>query len=64
MPERPLRLCFCATYQDGSRGKTLCPEHADTDPCLTKSLVTGKRRKGTIKRGTCTSCGWTTLIDN
>jgi hypothetical protein len=36
----------------------LCPTHADRDPCATMAAVTGKRRKGSIVRGTCTSCGW------
>jgi hypothetical protein len=35
----------------------LCPVHADTDPCLTMATVTGRRRKGTVRRGTCTACG-------
>lgn len=51
--------CACATYADGSTHTFLCPLHADQDPCLSKSLITGKRRKGTIKSGTCTHCGWT-----
>jgi hypothetical protein len=50
--------CACAHHADGSRTTMLCPMHADTDPCLTKSLVTGRRRKGTIRRGICTHCGW------
>ena len=49
--------CVCARNQDGSVTTSLCPLHADTDPCLTKSLITGKRRAGTIRRGVCTSCG-------
>lgn len=53
------KRCACARYSDGSRGKTMCSLHADQDPCLTVSLITGKRRKGSIKRGTCTACGWT-----
>lgn len=52
--------CSCATHDDGSKTTTLCPTHADQDPCLTLAQVTGRRRKGTIRRGTCTSCGWTT----
>lgn len=36
----------------------LCAVHAETDPCLTTARVTGRRRKGTIRSGTCTACGW------
>jgi hypothetical protein len=50
--------CHCASNPDGSVTTLLCPQHASNDPCLTKSLVTGKRRKGTIKRNICTHCGW------
>lgn len=50
--------CACAVNSDGSTTDFLCPLHADQDPCLAKSTVTGKRRKGTIARGKCTSCGW------
>lgn len=50
--------CSCATHTDGSTTNLLCPVHADTDPCATTSRVTGKRRKGTVRRGTCTACGW------
>ena len=49
--------CACARNTDGSRTTMLCPVHADRDPCLTVSLVTGRRRKGTIRRGSCTNCG-------
>ncbi len=49
--------CVCAKNTDGTRTTTLCSVHATTDPCLTVSLVTGKRRKGTIRRGVCTNCG-------
>lgn len=52
------RSCSCATHADGSVTKLLCPLHADTDPCLTMSRVTGRRRTGTIRRGVCTACGW------
>lgn len=50
--------CCCAHHDDGSVTTFLCPLHADDDPCLTMARVTGKRRRGTIKRGTCTACGW------
>lgn len=50
--------CYCATYADGSVYTGQCPQHADVDPCLKMSWVTGKRRKGTIRRGVCTACGW------
>ena len=49
--------CCCARHNDGSVTKFLCPIHADADPCLTFAQVTGKRRKGTIRRGVCTHCG-------
>lgn len=49
----------CALNRDGSRTTMLCSVHAETDPCLTMASVTGKRRKGTIRRGKCTQCGWT-----
>ncbi|WIE81482.1 hypothetical protein [Curtobacterium sp. MCSS17_016] len=50
--------CACAKHNDGSRTTFLCPTHADSDPCETTSRVTGKRRKGTIRNGRCTNCGW------
>jgi len=50
--------CACAINRDGSATRFLCSLHAEQDPCYTMSLVTGNRRKGTIKRGTCTNCGW------
>lgn len=50
--------CACAKNNDGSRTTFLCPSHADSDPCETKSRVTGRRRKGTIRNGRCTNCGW------
>ena len=53
-----MRTCTCAKHADGSVTVFLCPLHASTDPCLTMSRVTGKRRTGTIRRGVCTSCGW------
>lgn len=49
--------CACAINADGSTTTMLCPVHADTDPCLKMAQVTGRRRKGTIRRGTCTNCG-------
>ncbi len=50
--------CACATFRDGSKFTGNCPRHADTDPCLTETWITGKRRKGTItRRGICTNCG-------
>lgn len=57
-PAAPAVACLCATHPDGSVTVLLCPLHADTDPCLTMSRVTGKRRTGTIRRGVCTACGW------
>jgi hypothetical protein len=51
------RACVCATHADGSVTTSMCPRHADTDPCLTMAMVTGRRRTGTIRRGVCTSCG-------
>lgn len=50
--------CVCPTYNDGSVYHGTCALHATQDPCLTMSLITGTRRKGTIKSGTCTNCGW------
>lgn len=52
-----MNTCCCTRNRDGSVTSFLCPSHADTDPCLTMASVTGRRRKGTIRRGTCTSCG-------
>lgn len=53
------RGCACAHNRDGSTTTMLCPVHADQDPCLTMSQVTGRRRKGSIVRGRCSSCGHT-----
>lgn len=50
--------CSCAINNDGSVTKFLCSLHADNDPCATMAAVTGRRRTGTIRRGTCTACGW------
>lgn len=50
--------CACARHDDGSVTTFLCPAHAEQDPCLTTSQVTGRRRTGTIRRGVCTACGW------
>lgn len=49
--------CACARHGDGSVTTSLCPLHADVDPCLTVAIVTGTRRRGTIRRGVCTACG-------
>lgn len=49
--------CSCSRHSDGSVTTMLCPIHAEQDPCLTMAQVTGRRRTGTIRRGTCTSCG-------
>lgn len=54
---RTTPACCCATNQDGSVTTSLCPRHAAVDPCLTTSQVTGRRRRGTIRRGVCTACG-------
>lgn len=51
-------VCACAHNADGSVTTILCPVHSDRDPCARMAAVTGKRRKGTIKRGVCTNCGW------
>jgi hypothetical protein len=50
--------CSCARNADGSRTTFLCPTHADSDPCEAMARVTGKRRKGTVRSGRCTNCGW------
>lgn len=49
--------CACARHRDGGVTTSLCSLHADVDPCLTMARVTGKRRRGTIRRGVCTACG-------
>lgn len=49
--------CVCVVHDDGSVTTMLCPVHADVDPCYTMASVTGRRRTGTIRRGTCTACG-------
>ena len=51
--------CTCAHHSDGSTTTMLCPQHAHHDPCATMASVTGRRRKGSIRRGVCSSCGWT-----
>jgi hypothetical protein len=56
-PADPAPACSCATHPDGSVTTMLCAAHAETDPCLTMSRVTGRRRAGTIRRGVCTVCG-------
>jgi hypothetical protein len=55
---RVTEMCACATNWDGSVTTMLCPIHAQQDPCWTLARVTGKRRKGAVRRGTCTHCGW------
>lgn len=51
--------CACARDATGHlTSDSLCPVHAEVDPCLTTSQVTGRRRKGTIRSGVCTNCGW------
>lgn len=52
-----IATCACAHHDDGTVTTFLCPVHAETDPCLTKAQVTGRRRNGTIRRGVCTACG-------
>ena len=49
--------CACAHNLDGTTTTVLCPLHADSDPCLSMSIITRKRRKGTIRKGVCTNCG-------
>lgn len=51
--------CSCAHHGDGSTTTMLCSIHADQDPCYTMARMTGRRRKGSIVRGVCSSCGWT-----
>jgi len=53
-----IAACACARHADGSVTEMLCSLHATTDPCATMSAVTGRRRKGTVRRGVCTACGW------
>lgn len=53
-----MTTCICAHNTDGSVTTFICPIHADSDPCITKAMVTGRRRKGTIRRGVCSKCGW------
>lgn len=55
--ENPAK-CACAHHDDGSTTTMLCPTHAKEDPCATMAAVTGKRRRGSIRKGVCTSCGW------
>jgi hypothetical protein len=51
--------CYCAHNLDGTTTTTmLCPQHAEHDPCYTFSLITGKRRKGSIVKGKCNRCSW------
>jgi hypothetical protein len=51
--------CSCAVNLDGTRTTIRCAVHAEQDPCYTTSQVTGRRRRGTIRAGRCTRCGWT-----
>jgi hypothetical protein len=53
-----LARCACAHHPDGTTTTYLCPTHAEQDPCLTKSQITGKRRRGTTRRGRCSNCQW------
>lgn len=60
-PEPPVTVaarCACAKHNDGSVTTLLCPIHAEVDPCQTKALITGKRRRGSIDNGHCSHCGW------
>ena len=50
--------CACAHNLDGSVSTFLCSVHAVQDPCLTFAQVTGKRRRGSVKNGKCSNCGW------
>jgi hypothetical protein len=50
--------CTCTQHTDGTATTFLCPLHAADDPCHTKSLVTGKRRRGSIRNGRCSHCQW------
>lgn len=52
------QVCSCARHNDGSVTTSLCPLHAEQDPCLTMATVTGKRRRGSVVRGVCSACGW------
>jgi len=57
-PKDEARRCSCAHNSDGSVTTMLCPTHADQDPCLRMSQVTGRRRRGSIVKGVCSVCGW------
>lgn len=51
--------CSCAHDTDGTVTATmLCPLHATEDPCWTMARVTGRRRRGSVRGGTCSACGW------
>jgi hypothetical protein len=50
--------CACATNTDGTKTTFLCPLHAAEDPCHAKAIVTGKRRRGSIRNGRCSHCHW------
>jgi hypothetical protein len=53
-----VQRCVCVEHSDGSVTRFLCPVHADSDPCLTMAQATGNRRRGSIRRGVCSNCGW------
>lgn len=50
--------CSCAHNDDGSTTTLMCPVHGKEDPCAVMASVTGRRRRGSIRRGVCTNCGW------
>ncbi len=51
--------CVCARDESGAVTSDLfCALHSSEDPCLRVSRIMGRRRKGSIKRGVCTHCGW------
>lgn len=58
MQRKTATTCSCATHDDGSVTKMLCPAHAPEDPCATMAAVTGERRRGSVVRGVCSACGW------
>lgn len=55
---QPAAKCSCARNLDGTTTTLLCPLHADDDPCETMARITGKRRRGSIRRGRCSRCSW------
>lgn len=54
--------CSCTRNSDGTVTSLACPAHATYDPCAMFAAVTGKRRKGTIRKGICTNCGHKTIL--